>query len=638
MKAGVLTISDTCSAGTAKDTSGPLLASLLVEAGWSVEAAATVPDSTQEIRRALITWADSLCLDLVVTTGGTGFAPRDLTPEATLGVLDREARGLVHAMTQGSLAVTPLAALSRAVAGIRGATVIINMPGSHKAVRECWGFVGSTLGHACHLLRGENTKVVSTHKTLQEEGAPSRTPAPAFSHTCPHNVAGTPNSNRGEGVAGRARVSEWPMVSVAEAQAMVVAECRALLTPQGVLGTQEVAYTEALGRILCQEVRAKEPLPPFKASIKDGYAVVASDGPGVRRVRGEASAGCSPDMAALSPGEVVRINTGAPLPPGADAVVMVEETRLVSSTQDGREESEVEILAKEVRPGQDVRPVGSDIAEGEVVLVPGTSLAPPEVGLLAAVGQVEVGVAVLPRVGVLSTGNEVQAPGSPLGQGHIRDSNKTTLLSLLATGGFQGLDLGIARDEEGVLGDSLEAALAHCDLLITTGGVSMGDRDLLRQVLVSRLGAKVHFARVNMKPGKPTTLATLELKGAKKVVLGLPGNPVSATVTAHLYVLPACRVLAGSKTPFQGLLKAKLYNSAPLRLDPRPEYLRVHLTFPPGCSVAQAQPTGNQISSRLGSMAKANGLLILPMKSEQMQQAEEGLECDTILIGPLLVA
>ena len=153
----------------------------------------------------------------------------------------------------------------------------------------------------------------------------------------------------------------------------------------------------------------------------------------------------------------------------------------------------------------------------------------------------------LPVVTVLSTGNEIQPPGQRLLPGHVRDSNKTTLMSLLSSSGVKPRDGGIARDEITILTNSLHEALKSSEIVVTTGGVSMGDRDLLRQVLVDNFGAKIHFARVNMKPGKPTTFATCTYLGRSRLVIGLPGNPVSASVTCLLYVLPAVRMLSGAE-------------------------------------------------------------------------------------------
>merc|ERR1712098_638525 len=239
----------------------------------------------------------------------------------------------------------------------------------------------------------------------------------------------------------------------------------------------------------------------------------------------------------------------------------------------------------------------------------------------------------LPVVTVLSTGNEIQPPGQKLLPGHVRDSNKTTLMSLLRSNGVKPRDGGIARDDITVLTKSLEEALKSSEIVVTTGGVSMGDRDLLRQVLVDKFEAKIHFARVNMKPGKPTTFATCSVDGKNRLVIGLPGNPVSASVTCLLYVLPAVRMLSGENTPLPGTLRAKLSSDVPIRLDLRPEYVRVHLSFEPGKAVGVARVTGDQMSSRQASMSRANGLMLLPGRSESQSHVGNGFETDVILIG-----
>ena len=336
----------------------------------------------------------------------------------------------------------------------------------------------------------------------------------------------------------------------------------------------------------------------------------------------------------------VRINTGAPVPNGFDAVVQVEDTKLIKATEDGKEEVEIEIL-KSPSVGMDIRKIGSDIESGSKVLSKYSRLGPAELGLLATVGASEISVFRRPIVGILSTGNELQDPTTDPdlkeGGGKIRDSNKTTLISLIGgEGGIPIKDLGIAIDDPQILLDKLKASLPEIDILVTTGGVSMGDRDLLRQVLVEDLNAQLQFARVHMKPGKPTTFATLELPGSKKkkLVLGLPGNPVSATVTCHLYVLPACRKMSGYSKALPGRLKAKAPTS--IRLDPRPEYQRVSITLSGKEALANVNPTGNQISSRLPSLAAANGLLVLPPRTEDKSEIKEGEEVDCLVIGPLL--
>jgi len=642
-KVGILTVSDSCSTGQGIDKSGPELIRLVESSNVGViKETLCVPDNVQEIRKALLNWCDNLKLDLIITTGGTGFSPRDVTPEATVPILDRQAPGMVHRMLSGSLAVTPMAALSRPAAGTRGNTIIINMPGSHKAVRECFGFLQPVLGHAIDLVQDKKSPVKSLHESMQGiiPGCVSDNVTTIPVHSCPHQHNPTLQEVTSGGVAGRLRQSPYPMISVQDAQNIVLKKCDLLLKQVdgvSVLDIETVSFTDAIGRILAEDVVAKDPLPPFPASIKDGYAVISSDGAGVRTVRGESSAGYNPDLKPIGTGEIIRINTGAPVPPGADAVVMVENTKLIKASSDG-EELEVEILAPPT-PGLDIRPIGSDIRVGEVVLQKGATLGPPELGVLAAVGVTEVRVTRQPVVGILSTGNEIQDPSEELKPGHIRDSNKTTLKYLVKSKGFPVVDCGIAKDDLATLTDKLRESLESCDLLVTTGGVSMGDRDLLRKVLVSEFNAEIHFARVNMKPGKPTTFATCVVGDRTKLVLGLPGNPVSATVTCHLYVLPACRALNGHKKPLPGKVRSLLKADRPIPLDPRPEYQRVWVKFEAGKSVGVATNTGNQMSSRTTSVAQANGLLILPPRSDKLKEIPAGsnLEFDVILIGDLTV-
>ncbi|KAH9488148.1 hypothetical protein Btru_064953 [Bulinus truncatus] len=203
---------------------------------------------------------------------------------------------------------------------------------------------------------------------------------------------------------------------------------------------------------------------------------------------------------AVTSGFCMRINTGAPVPAGADAVVQVEDTELVEASVDGKTEIQVKIL-KFPTVGQDIRPVGSDIEKGQEVLCVGQRLGPSELGLLATVGVTSIQCYCLPSVGVLSTGNELVEPSVPLTEGKIRDSNRTVLLSQLKELGMPCIDLGIVRDTPDALLVKLTEAMELVDIIVTTGGVSMGDKDFLKQVLQVDLKAKIHFARVLMKPG-----------------------------------------------------------------------------------------------------------------------------------------
>ncbi|MGH0142715.1 UNVERIFIED_CONTAM: hypothetical protein FKN15_028047 [Acipenser sinensis] len=398
-------------------------------------------------------------------------------------------------------------------------------------------------------------------------------------------------------------------------------DCRPLLQPcehASRVSTDLAPITEdGMGRVLAQDVYAKDNLPPFPASVKDGYAVRAADGPGDRFIIGESQAGeqpthtvmpgqvmrvttgapipCGADAVVqvedtellresddpthtVMPGQVMRVTTGAPIPCGADAVVQVEDTELLRESDDGTEELEVRILVQ-ARPGQDIRPIGHDIKRGECVLAKGTHMGPSEIGLLATVGVTEVEVQKFPVVAVMSTGNELLNPEDDLHPGKIRDSNRSTLLATIQEHGYPTINLGI-------VGDNL-----------------------------------------------PTTFATVDIDGARKLIFALPGNPVSAVVTCNLFVIPALRKMQGILDPRPTIIKARL--SCDVKLDPRPEYHRCILTWHHQEPLPWAQSTGNQVSSRLMSMRSANGLLMLPPKTEQYVELHKGEVVDVMVIGRL---
>nr|XP_046147862.1 gephyrin isoform X10 [Oncorhynchus gorbuscha] len=775
IRVGVLTVSDSCFRNLAEDRSGINLKDLVHDPsllGGFISAYKIVPDEIDEIKETLVDWCDEKELNLVLTTGGTGFAPRDVTPEATREVIEREAPGMSLAMLMGSLNVTPLGMLSRPVCGIRGKTLIINLPGSKKGSQECFQFILPALPHAIDLLRDAVVKVKeavdeledlpspppplspppnssprrqtedkgvqceeeddekkdsgvastedssSSHITAASIAAkvtngeipdsiisrgvqvlprdtaslsttPSESPrAQATSRlstaSCPTPKARLPScsstlsiaeASRREfrahldevitlksrystldqvqsrysskenilrsshsavditKVARRHRMSPFPLTSMDKAFITV-------LEMTAILGTEIINYRDGMGRVLAQDVYAKDNLPPFPASVKDGYAVRAADGPGDRFIIGESQAGEQPTHTVM-PGQVMRVTTGAPIPCGADAVVQVEDTELLRESEDGTEELEVRILVQ-ARPGQDIRPIGHDIKRGECVLSKGTHMGPSEIGLLATVGVTEVEVQKFPVVAVMSTGNELLNPEDDLHPGKIRDSNRSTLLATIQEHGYPTINLGIVGDKPHSPDDLLNAlneGISRADVIITSGGVSMGEKvceqiDYLKQVLDIDLHAQIHFGRVFMKPGLPTTFATLDMDGARKLIFALPGsNPVSAVVTCNLFVIPALRKMQGILDPRPTIIKARL--SCDVKLDPRPEYHRCILTWHHQEPLPWAQSTGNQVSSRLMSMRSANGLLMLPPKTEQYVELHKGEVVDVMVIGRL---
>uniref|UniRef100_A0A672S9H1 Gephyrin n=1 Tax=Sinocyclocheilus grahami TaxID=75366 RepID=A0A672S9H1_SINGR len=425
-------------------------------------------------------------------------------------------------------------------------------------------------------------------------------------------------------VARRHRMSPFPLTSMDKAFITV-------LEMTAVLGTEIINYRDGMGRVLAQDVYAKDNLPPFPASVKDGYAVRAADGPGDRFIIGESQAGEQPTHTVM-PGQVMRVTTGAPIPCGADAVVQVEDTELLRESEDGTEELEVRILIQ-ARPGQDIRPIGHDIKRGECVLAKGTHMGSSEIGLLATVGVTEVEVQKFPVVAVMSTGNELLNPEDDLHPGKIRDSNRSTLLATIQEHGYPTINLGIVGDNPDDLLNALNEGISRADVVITSGGVSMGEKDYLKQVLDIDLHAQIHFGRVFMKPGLPTSFATVDMDGSRKLIFALPGNPVSAVVTCNLFVIPALRKMQGILDPRPTIIKARL--SCDVKLDPRPEYHRCILTWHHQEPLPWAQSTGNQVSSRLMSMRSANGLLMLPPKTEQYVELRKGEVVDVMVIGRL---
>ncbi len=372
-------------------------------------------------------------------------------------------------------------------------------------------------------------------------------------------------------------------------------------------------FNDALGLVLAEDVHAAEPMPPFRAASVDGYAVIASDTAAIRQVVGDQSAGYVDDVQ-VTPGTAVRVTTGAPVPPGADAMVMVEFTE--------KQGGYVEIKTN-VTPGRSIRAVGQDLADGQLVLAQGSLLGAPDIGLLAMIGKTQVLVHPAPRVGVMSTGDELVEPGNPLKPGQIRDANRFSLMSAVREAEGVPIDLGKVTDETGSLQETIERGLGKADALLTSGGVSMGQLDLVKPYLAEH--GKIHFGRVRAKPGKPVTLATL--KGVP--VFAMPGFPVSALVSFEIYVRPALLKMAGRTHVHRPRRRVTLTHDVP-HIAGRTEFQRAIVTHSTGGRYT-AVTTGFQGSGRLLSMHGANALLVLPY-----QQADfpAGTEVEAIMTGP----
>jgi molybdopterin molybdotransferase len=402
------------------------------------------------------------------------------------------------------------------------------------------------------------------------------------------------------------RVSAYPMVSVSDAQQAILARAEAL-------ETETVDLLNAGGRILAQDVLADDDLPGLPRSSVDGYAVSASDTSDRFEVLEEVTAGRLAHAQVL-PGTAVRIMTGGTLPQGADAVVMVEE---VDESANG-----YAVMQKRPRPGENVHPPGMDLARGQHVLSKGSRVGAAELGLLATVGCTAVPVFRRPKVAVLATGDELVEPHATPPPGAVRDSNRYALIAAAQEAGAEVVWHHHARDDEAELESAIRQGLDVADVLLTSGGVSMGTRDLIKPLL-DKL-ATIEFGRVSFKPGKPLTFAT---QGAK-LAFGLPGFPVSSLVTFEVFVRPALLQLGGAAQVLRPRVTAALEHE--LRPDSvRPEYQRAVVRWDLNQNRFMARTTGLQSSSRLMSIVGANALL-------EIAPGDEPLPVGTIVQALLL--
>jgi molybdopterin molybdotransferase len=359
------------------------------------------------------------------------------------------------------------------------------------------------------------------------------------------------------------------------------------------LPAERVAVESAAGRVLAEPARALVDLPPFPSSAMDGYALRAADTPGRLPVVFRIAAGV-PAPRALDPGEAMAIATGGVVPGGADAVIPHE---YVVESDNGVEISEPVAL------GANVRPRGGDVGAGDVVVEAGAALGPAQLGALAAAGVAEVACAERPSAAVLTTGTELRPPGGPLAAGQVYEANGLMLAAQLAAAGAEVERLGAVADDERAHRDALERGLA-ADVLVTSGGVSVGPHDLVRNI-EAELGVEEVFWGVAVKPGKPVSFG---VRGST-LVFGLPGNPVSSLVTCELFVLPALRALQGAADPGPHFESGRLGRA--VRRNPgRDELMRARSSMSQDGRVLE--PVSGQESHMIARAAEADTLVLVP--------------------------
>ena len=413
----------------------------------------------------------------------------------------------------------------------------------------------------------------------------------------------------------KAIITQDPLIPVETALVTILGK----MTP---VEPELIPLTQGLGRILAEPVISRANVPPFPNSAMDGYAIIASDTAGasnqkpvILKVIGNVPAGASPSVK-LTPGTVARIMTGAPVPAGTDAVVRFEETSEQIPPPEPVELADHEIMIfKPVSMGDNVRPIGEDIKEGQTILRSGHRLRPQDIGVLAAVGQAEVLVHRRPRVAILATGDELVDLDSPIGPGKIRNSNEYTQAAMVQKYGGEPLMLGIARDTVADLTAKIRTGLAQeVDLFLTSAGVSVGDFDIVKNVLAEE--GEMQFWQVAIKPGKPLAFGLLNHTRNGEVahvpLIGLPGNPVAAMVAFEVFARPAILKLAGQETLEKNKLRARLDEE--VTNSGRRHYMRGFVYLGEAEYHVTTRGSGVQVqgSGILSSMVWANCLVVVP--------------------------
>jgi len=408
------------------------------------------------------------------------------------------------------------------------------------------------------------------------------------------------------------------MIAIHEAQKVVLDAC-------DVLSPVATPCEQMSGRVLAQNVVAPENVPPFANSAVDGYAVRTADTQTVPTelvVVDTVAAGSEPKIA-VSAGQAIRIMTGAPMPQGADAVVMVEDTQRVGDDRVS--------IGKTAKLYDAIRDAGSDVNKGDTVFVAGTVLNAAGAGVLASVNARVVQAYPRARVALLSTGDELVTDGSPLKIGQIRESNLTMLDAMIAASGCEVINLGIIKDDEALLERVLLDVIERCDAIVTSGGVSMGDFDVVKAVL-SRI-AKMQWMQLAIKPAKPFAFGQLQASDGQVVpIFGLPGNPVSSMISYELLARPALRKMMGhTHDLLRPTVRAVLDAPIKRKQDGKVHYVRVFGGFESDGRL-HVRDTGPQGSHQLAATALANGLAYVP----DSMGIEAGSEVEVYVIGELL--
>lgn len=663
--ASVVVTSDTRSHDPTQDKSGQLVVDALKDFGFSEVTKYIIPDDRETITRQLksILNNDSNNV-LIITVGGTGLSPRDVTPEASCAIYDKSCDGIRTGLIMNSLRYSPRSALSRLTAGISGKCLIVNFPGSLQACRECFAYLKQFLGHAIDEIRSNTEEVRKTH-LLKNISPPSSCSSKSMtpdldkqplssslltaseliqsldlrcqkSKDCPCDSSSENNLIQLEG----ANESAYPLIDYNDALRImnnVTLDYQAREIDVDLTSTSslETTYSTsapdcALGSMLAENVTSKNKIPPYSVSTMDGYVchfpkLVGRLLSNIGLIHAKLVTGLDefeklrqdPDASETS--FCYQVNTGERVPASDIVVVPFEETE--------KKLSEGTVKIMRTTQAKYYREQGSDLDQ-TYVMKAGTVIGPIQLALLLSMGYSQVRVFKMPVIGILSTGDElIESPIDCLNS-KVVDTNNPLLHSFFLSRGYYAKSCGIAKDTQEDVVSKLEASLEKCDVLIVTGGASMGTKDFVKDA-IKKIGGTIHFGRVNIKPGKPVSFAKLERGDETKFIFSLPGNPVSAYITSLVLVVPFIERISRKTLPTIGVIGELVTitvdglseSNGSYEFDGRYEFIRARFVDNSNNTVEVVHP---QQSSCMRSLEDCNCLMLIDpsMKGRKLVKGE----------------
>ncbi|XP_018400344.1 PREDICTED: gephyrin-like [Cyphomyrmex costatus] len=474
--------------------------------------------------------------------------------------------------------------LHETVCRIRNTALIVDLSYLHKNIKNYFAAITNMILQTVHLIRIDKNENILLH-----------------------DIASTSKANSTEDTSPNKRHKKsFPMISAADA----LLKMREIISKnKNEIIFETVQLNDAYNRILCENVESAYNLPPFNASTKHGYAVMVSDGKNLRKLLHDDDENMLSPIS-LQPETCVWVNTGDPIPDEATAVVQAKDVKLIENFEDC-DDMYIEIL---VQPQyyENIKPIGYDLMKGKTVATPYTRIGPSEIGLLAASGRKEVLVAKNTPIGILSIGNNLEEPGEILLPGFVYDINRITLIALLKEKGFNYLDFGIVNNMIASIKNKIDEALKKVDILVTTG--STNNRDLMKIILEEYYEADIHFGNINIKPGKSTIFATCEINNTKKYFWCLPGNPVSAHITAQVFLSSFLNEMFFNFYSEYAVVPARI--ECEYILHSRPRMAWAILGWDTNANCALVYTKQNAITDKLVSAIGTNAVLMLPKKED----------------------